>query len=46
MNSNEFKSYSTYSTLNSNHLKSKLKLSQIFSLKGLQTVNVMLLEVH
>jgi len=46
MNSNELKSHSTESTVNSNQLKSQLKLVQILAQKGLQALHVMLLEVH
>jgi hypothetical protein len=46
MNSNELKSHSTYSTLNSNQLKPKLKSVQILAQQGLQALRVMLLEVH
>lgn len=46
MNSNELKSHSTYSTLNSNQLKSQLKPVQTSAQKGLQALHVMLLEVH
>ncbi|AFZ20600.1 hypothetical protein Mic7113_4939 [Allocoleopsis franciscana PCC 7113] len=46
MNSNELKSHSTYSTLNSNQLKSQLKSVQIIAPQGLQALSVMLLEVH